>query len=193
MKDLLRTGDLSELDMHLLFAYIKQAKHDPSRWRTVLDGQTVVLYFAKPSTRTRISSETAVVHLGGVPLTVGPSELQLGRGETIEDTARVLSSYCRAIIVRTYADEQLRRLATAATVPVINALTDGHHPLQSITDMFTLSEILGAVSAVRTAGTAATAITQPRADGRVPPSWSANAPTPRNTTSAATSTTTALR
>src|SRR5689334_10785193 len=120
MKDLLRTGNLSEVDLHLLFAYIKQAKQDPLRWRHVLDGQTVVLYFAKPSTRTRISSETAVVHLGGVPITVGPSELQLGRGETIEDTARVLSSYCRAIIVRTYADEQLRRLAAAATVPVIN-------------------------------------------------------------------------
>jgi ornithine carbamoyltransferase len=151
MKDLLRTGDLSELDLHLLFAYVKQAKHDPLRWRTLLDGQTVVLYFAKPSTRTRISSETAVVHLGGVPLTVGPSELQLGRGETIEDTARVLSSYCRAIIVRTYADEELRRLAAAATVPVINALTDGHHPLQSITDVFTLSETLGGLRGKRLA------------------------------------------
>jgi ornithine carbamoyltransferase len=143
MKDLLRTGDLSELDIHLLFDYIKRARHDPLRWRGTLEGQTVVLYFAKPSTRTRISSETAVVHLGGVPLTVGPGELQLGRGETIEDTARVLSSYCRAIIVRTYGDEQLRRLAAAATVPVINALTNGHHPLQSITDVFTLSETLG--------------------------------------------------
>lgn len=151
MKDLLRTGELSELDMHLLFSYIKQAKHDPLRWHAVLEGQTVVLYFAKPSTRTRISSETAVVHLGGVPLTVGPSELQLGRGETIEDTARVLSSYCRAIVVRTYSDEELRRLAAAATVPVINALTDGHHPLQSITDVFTLSEILGGLRGKRLA------------------------------------------
>jgi ornithine carbamoyltransferase len=151
MNDLLRTGDLSEVDIHLLFAYIKQAKHDPLRWRELLGGQTVVLYFAKPSTRTRISSETAVVHLGGVPLSVGPGELHLGSGETIEDTARVLSSYCRAIIVRTYADGQLRRLAAAATVPVINALTNGHHPPQSITDMFTLPEKFGGLRGKRLA------------------------------------------
>jgi ornithine carbamoyltransferase len=143
MKDLLRTADLSELDLHILMAFTKQAKRDPDRWSHVLNHRTVVLYFSKPSTRTRISSETAVVHLGGVPLTVGPNELQLGRGETIEDTARVLSSYASAIIIRTYADEDVRRMAATATVPVVNALTDGHHPLQSITDLFTLTEIFG--------------------------------------------------
>ncbi len=143
MKDLLRTADLSEVDLRLLLAQTSLAKPEPARWSHLLQGQTVVLYFSKPSTRTLISSETAVAHLGGIPLTVGPNELQLGRGETIEDTAQVLSSYASAIVVRTYDDEDLRRFAAAATVPVINALTDGHHPLQSITDVFTLTEVFG--------------------------------------------------
>lgn len=102
-----------------------------------------MLYFAKPSTRTRISTESAVVHLGGMPLTVGPDELQLGRGETVEDTARVLGAYAEAIVIRTYSDDDVRRVAEAAPVPVINALTDGHHPLQSLTDVFTLRELFG--------------------------------------------------
>jgi ornithine carbamoyltransferase len=114
-------------------------------------GRTVVLYFAKPSTRTRISSETAVAHPGGTPLTVGPDELPLGRAETIEDTARVLSSYAEAIVVRTYADEDVHRLAAAATVPVVDALTDGHHPLQRITDLFTLVQVFGDVRGRRLA------------------------------------------
>jgi ornithine carbamoyltransferase len=143
MKDLLRTADLRPADLHELIDLAAKAKAKPLRWHDQLTGHTVVLYFAKPSTRTRISSETAVVRLGGIPLSVGPTELQLGRGETIEDTARVLSAYASAIVIRTFADDDVHRLAGAATVPVINALTDGHHPLQSITDLFTLTEIFG--------------------------------------------------
>jgi ornithine carbamoyltransferase len=143
MKDLLRTGDLRRTDLHELLELAALAKARPLRWHDQLTGRTVVLYFAKPSTRTRISSETAVTRLGGTPLSVGPTELQLGRGETIEDTAKVLSSYASAIVIRTYADDDVRRLAASATVPVVNALTDGHHPLQSITDVFTLTELFG--------------------------------------------------
>jgi ornithine carbamoyltransferase len=143
MKDLLRTADLTPADLRTLLVLARHADAAPLRWRDLLAGRTVVLYFAKPSTRTRISTETAVVHLGGVPLSVGPNELQLGRGETIEDTARVLSAYAAAVVVRTYADDDVRRLAGAAGVPVVNALTDGHHPLQSITDLFTLVQVFG--------------------------------------------------
>lgn len=143
MKDLLRTSDLTPDDLDRLLALASEAKADRSVGRGLLRGRTVVLYFAKPSTRTRISSETAVVELGGVPLTVGPDELQLGRGETTDDTARVLGSYASAIVIRTYDDEDVRRFAAATDVPVINALTDEHHPLQSITDILTLRELVG--------------------------------------------------
>jgi ornithine carbamoyltransferase len=143
MKDLLHTSDLNRADLRTLLGLAAKAKSDPLRWRHMLTGRCVVLYFAKPSTRTRISSEAAVAHLGGVPLTVGPAELQLGRGETIEDTAKVLASYASAIVVRTYADGDVRRFAAASTVPVVNALTDRHHPLQAITDVFTLGEVFG--------------------------------------------------
>src|SRR5690349_18243566 len=143
MKDLLRTADLSTADLRTLLMLARHADADPMRWQDQLTGRTVVLYFAKPSTRTRISTETAVAHLGGVPLCVGPGELQLGRGETVADTARVLSSYAAAIVIRTFADADVRHLAAASAVPVVNALTDGHHPLQSITDLFTLVQIFG--------------------------------------------------
>jgi ornithine carbamoyltransferase len=92
-----------------------------------------------------------LLRVGGVPLTVGPDELQLGRGETIEDTARVLASYAEAIVIRTFADEDVRRVADAAAVPVVNALTDGHHPLRGLTDVFTLREVLGDVRGRRLA------------------------------------------
>jgi ornithine carbamoyltransferase len=151
MKDLLRAGDLTPADLRLLLDLTGKAKADPLRWRHMLAGRSVVLYFAKPSTRTRVSSEAAVVHLGGVPLSVGPNELQLGRGETIEDTGRVLGAYASALIVRTFADDDVRGLAAAAEVPVINALTDGHHPLQAITDVFTLHELFDDLHGCRVA------------------------------------------
>ncbi len=143
MKDLLRTSDLTPDDLDRLLALAAEAKADRYVGRGLLQGRTVVLYFTKPSTRTRVSSETAVVELGGVPLLVRPDELQLGRGETIEDTARVLGAYASAIVIRTFDDEDVRRVAAATEVPVINALTDRHHPLQSITDVFTLREVVG--------------------------------------------------
>jgi ornithine carbamoyltransferase len=151
MKDLLRTSDLTPDDLDRLMALAEEAKADREVGLGLLRGRTVVLYFAKPSTRTRISSETAVVELGGVPLTVGPDELQLGRGETIDDTARVLGSYASAIVIRTFDDEDVRRFAAATDVPVINALTDKHHPLQSITDILTLRELVGHLRGARLA------------------------------------------
>jgi len=143
MKDFLKTSDLSRADLKYLLARSAKFKSKPHARRTALAGETVCLYFNKPSTRTRISFETAVTRLGGVPVTLGASDVQLGRGETIEDTARVASRFSRAFVIRTFKDEDVERLAAAATIPVINALTDGHHPCQSVADLLTLAEHRG--------------------------------------------------
>ncbi|TMR93634.1 ornithine carbamoyltransferase [Nonomuraea basaltis] len=143
MKDLLRIADLTPDDLAHLLDRADHFKLRPADSRELLRGRTVLLYFAKPSTRTRLSAETAVVRLGGTPLTVGPTELQLGRGETIADTAHVVSSYTAAVVIRTFDDEEVRSFARAAHVPVINALTDGHHPLQALADLMTLREVVG--------------------------------------------------
>ena len=151
MKDLLKTSALSPADVALLLDLADGHRRDPRRSRSLLAGDTVVLYFNKPSTRTRISFETAVARLGGVPIATGPADLQLGRGETIEDTARVISSYARAFVIRTFADADVERFATTATIPVINALTDGHHPCQSLADLLTLRDRFGSLRGLRVA------------------------------------------
>jgi ornithine carbamoyltransferase len=143
MKDLLRTADFDRDSLNLVLDASSKFKSEPLSRHDLLQGETVVLYFNKPSTRTRLSFEAAVARLGGTPVSVGPNELQLGRGETIEDTARVISSYSRAFVIRTFKDEDVRRFATTATIPVINALTDGHHPCQSVADLMTMREVWG--------------------------------------------------
>jgi ornithine carbamoyltransferase len=143
MKDLLRTADLNPANLHLLLDLAASFKQNPMAEYGLLSGKTVVLYFAKPSTRTRLSFETAVARLGGIPSTVGPQELQIGRGETLEDTAHVVSRYAEAFVIRTHADDDVHLVANAATIPVINALTDGHHPCQSLADLMTLKEAWG--------------------------------------------------
>jgi ornithine carbamoyltransferase len=148
---LLRIAELSPDDLQRLLALATAFKADPYLHRRFLANETVVLYFNKPSTRTRISFETAVVRLGGVPIGIGPSDLQLGRGETIEDTARVVSRYARAFVIRTFADDDVARFAAAATIPVINALTDLHHPCQALADLLTLREKRGDLRHVRLA------------------------------------------
>lgn len=144
-KDLLQTSDLSPGDLALLLDIAAARKTDPYAHRALLQGDAVVLYFTKPSTRTRISFEVAIARLGAAAITVGPNDLQLGRGEAIEDTARVISRYARAFVIRTHKDEDARAFAAAASIPVINALTDGHHPCQSVADALTIREKLGAL------------------------------------------------
>ncbi len=150
LKDLLRSADLTPADLAYLLERALAFKASPKR-SAALERETVVLYFNKPSTRTRISFETAVARLGGVPIGVGADDLQLGRGETIEDTARVVSRYARAFVIRTYADDDVRRFAAAATIPVVNALTDLHHPCQSLADLLTLHERFGSLRGRRLA------------------------------------------
>jgi len=151
MMHFLKTSDLSASDLEYLLRRSAKFKAKPLGRRSVLAGETVCCYFDKPSTRTRISFETAVVHLGGTPISLSSRDLQLGRGETLEDTARVISRYSRALVVRTFEDAQVERLAAAATVPVINALTDGHHPCQSLADLMTITEHKGPLSRVKIA------------------------------------------
>ena len=151
MKDLLRTSDLTHLDIDLILDLAADFRGDPHRRPRTLNDQTVVMYFTQPSTRTRLSLESAVVLLGGTPIAVGPADLHLGGGETIGDTARVISRYAAAIAVRTAADEDVRRMAAAATVPVINALTDLHHPCQSLADLLTLRDRFGRLGGLRVA------------------------------------------
>jgi len=111
-----------------------------------LAGKGVALLFSKPSLRTRHSCEMAVVQLGGHPITLASGDLQLGRGETIEDTGRVLSRYVDVIVLRTFEQERLEALAGAATVPVVNALSDFEHPCQALADLLTIEEHLGGVT-----------------------------------------------
>lgn len=145
MKDLLRIADLLPADLDRLLTIAGEAKCFPRGVVPLLQGETVVCYFSKPSTRTRLSFATAIARLGGVAEFVGPTELQLGRGETIEDTARVISRYAAAFVIRTFDDEDVRRFADAASIPVINALTDGHHPCQALADLLTLKERFGSL------------------------------------------------
>jgi ornithine carbamoyltransferase len=151
MKDLLRTFDLSRSDFKYLVQRARKFKANPHARRSLLAGESVCMYFAKPSTRTRISFDTAVSRLGGNAVVLGPTDLQLGRGETVEDTARIISRYAKAFVIRTFKDDDVRRFAAAATIPVINALTDGHHPCQSLADMLTLLEHRGTMKKQRIA------------------------------------------
>jgi ornithine carbamoyltransferase len=143
--DLLRIADLTLDELDSLLDLATAMKADPNGWVGPLRGASVACYFSKPSTRTRISFEAAVQRLGALPIMLRPDELQLGRGEPIADTARVMSSYCAAIVIRTFAQSDVRQMADAASVPVVNALTDDHHPCQALADLLTLKERFGAL------------------------------------------------
>ena len=143
MKDLLRTQDLSRDDVELLLETAAAFAEDPLRSKSALANKSVAIYMTKPSTRTRLSSETAVAHLGGTPIFIRGDELQLGRGETIADTAKIISGYCNALIIRTFAQADVEELGAHASIPVINALTDDDHPTQLLADWLTIRENFG--------------------------------------------------
>jgi ornithine carbamoyltransferase len=143
MKDLLRTQDLSRDDVELLLETAAAFAEDPLRSKSALANKSVAIYMTKPSTRTRLSSETAVAHLGGTPIFIRGDELQLGRGETIADTAKIISGYCSALIIRTFAQADVEELGAHASIPVINALTDDDHPTQLLADWLTIREKFG--------------------------------------------------
>ena len=143
MKDLLRTQDLSRDDVEMLLSTAAEFAAEPLKSRDALANKSVAIYMTKPSTRTRLASETAVAHLGGTPIFIRGDELQLGRGETIADTARIISGYCSALIVRTFAQADVNELGEHSSIPVINALTDDDHPTQLLADWLTIRETFG--------------------------------------------------
>jgi ornithine carbamoyltransferase len=143
MKDLLRTEHLSRADVELILSTAAEFAEKPLRSNTALANKTVAIYMTKPSTRTRLASETAVAHLGGTPIFIRGDDLQLGRGETISDTAKIISGYASALIVRTFAQSDVDELGANSSIPVINALTDVDHPTQLLADWLTIRENFG--------------------------------------------------
>ena len=143
LKDLLRTSDLSKADIELLLDTAGKFAKKPLRAKKALANKTVAIYMTKSSTRTRLASETAVAHLGGSPIFLRADDLQIGRGETISDTAKIISGFCSALIVRTFAQSDVDELGKHASIPVINALTDDDHPTQLLADWLTIYERFG--------------------------------------------------
>lgn len=146
-RDLLSIADLSLDEILMLFESAGRFKAERKKGilRTTLAGKTLAMIFEKPSTRTRVGFESAMTQLGGHAIALTPQETQLGRNESIADTARVLSAYCDCILIRTFGHERAEELAKYSTVPVINGLTDLLHPCQVLSDMFTIREELGKI------------------------------------------------
>jgi ornithine carbamoyltransferase len=138
IKHFLTVPDLTKEEFDHVLEQAAAWKKQP--YGDVLAGKTVALIFGKPSTRTRVSFSVGVHQLGGMPLYMSEQELQMRKSESIEDTAKVLSRYVEAIVIRTFARKDVEDLAQAASIPVINALTDEDHPCQALTDVFTFQE-----------------------------------------------------
>ncbi len=141
-KDLLSVTDLSREEIMGLFAFTRKLKKDSGQGKhhRYLEGKTLAMIFEKTSTRTRVSFEAGLFQLGGHALFLSNDDIQLGRGETIADTARVLSRYVDAIMIRTYSHNKVTELARNASVPVINGLSDMFHPCQALSDFYTVYE-----------------------------------------------------
>ena len=123
MKDLLRTEHLSKSDVELILDTAAKFAQKPLSARKALKNKSVAVYMTKPSTRTRLATETAVAHLGGHPIFLRNEDLQIGRGETIEDTAKIISNFASALVVRTFKQSDVDDLGRYSSIPVLNALT----------------------------------------------------------------------
>lgn len=143
LRHLLVDDDISPAELLGVLDDADRCKKDRYGYRPLAGPQAVAVIFEKPSTRTRLSFEIGIAELGGHPVVVDARGSQLGRGETIEDTARVLSRFVRAIVIRTFGQDRIEALAAASSVPVINALTDHAHPCQALADLQTIREHTG--------------------------------------------------
>jgi ornithine carbamoyltransferase len=146
-----RVADFTTEELQLVLDTAEQLKTTPRPDQHVLPGRALGMIFQKPSTRTRVSFEVGMAQLGGDALYLRSDDLQLGRGETIRDTATVLSRYLDAIMIRTFAQADVEELAANASIPVINGLTDSAHPCQALADVLTIRERLGRIEGVRVA------------------------------------------
>jgi ornithine carbamoyltransferase len=145
-KDVLSSADLTSRDVHGIYSLADHLK--AVRLSRALDGRSIALLFEKPSTRTRVSFEVGIGQLGGTPIYMDYTSTQLSRGETVEDTARTLERYVDAIVARVNDHATLERMASAAGIPVINALSDVEHPCQALSDYYTIREKLGRLKGV---------------------------------------------
>lgn len=152
-KDLLKLLDLSKEDILEILNLADQMKYDLKNGikHKVLKGKTLAMIFTKSSTRTRVSFETGMYQLGGQALFLSSNDLQIGRGEPVQDTARVLSRYVDGIMIRTFAQTEVEDLAKYGTIPVINGLTDFAHPCQILADLMTIREYHSALEGVKVA------------------------------------------
>ena len=152
-KDLLSCQDIDRKDMETIFdlaAKLKAGRGKPNQPRP-LEGKSVATIFAKSSTRTRVSFDVGIYELGGHTLYLDQSKTQMGRGDTVPDTAHVLERYLAGIVIRTFAQKDVEELAANARIPVINALTDDYHPCQALTDVFTMLEHAGKTDGLKLA------------------------------------------
>lgn len=152
-KDFLTLADYSKEEIEYLLHLaleLKEKQQNGERY-TPLSGKTLAMIFEKPSTRTRVSFEVGMVQLGGHALHLSSRDLQIGRGETIADTARVLSEYVDGIMIRTFEHEKVEELAQYAKIPVINGLTDDDHPCQALADLLTIYEVKGKLQGLKLA------------------------------------------
>jgi ornithine carbamoyltransferase len=146
-----RVADFASEELELVLDLAERMKQTSRAEQLVLPGRSLGMIFQKPSTRTRVSFEVGMTQLGGHGLYLRADDLQLGRGETIRDTATVLSRYLDGIVIRTFAQSDVEELAHYAEIPVINGLTDETHPCQALADMLTIRERLGRLESVRIA------------------------------------------
>ncbi len=153
VRDFISGEELSPQELLALLDRADELKagRDRGEGSGALSGRTVALFFEKPSTRTRVSFQVGIAELGGNPLALREDEMQLGRGESISDTARVLSRFVHGVGIRSGSDEKVLEFAEAAGVPVINMLTPAHHPCQAIADLQTLRERFGRLEGLRVA------------------------------------------
>jgi len=150
-KHLISLKDLSRAEIEEIFDLAVKLKANPSAYASALKGKSLAMIFQKPSTRTRVSFEVGMFQLGGTALYLGADDIQLHRGETIADTARVLSRFVNGIMARVFAHQDLLDLAKHGTVPVINGLSDLLHPVQALADYFTLWERRGSLDGLKMA------------------------------------------
>src|SRR5436190_7299367 len=148
-RDFLRVADLSAAEASAVLDLAVELREQPKQ--PLLAGATLGLYFAKHSTRTRVSFSAGIAQLGGVAIPLTPEELQLSRGESLPDTARALSGYLDVLAVRTHAHAELEAWAQWASIPVINALTADEHPCQALADALTIRDRLGSLDGARVA------------------------------------------
>jgi len=152
-RHLLTILDLSREEIEHLLARARELKvfHQQGQNPTPLKGKTVAMIFDKPSTRTRVSFEAGIAQLGGSSIYLAPGQTQMSRNEPVADTARVLSRYVDGVVVRTFAQETVAELARHSTIPVINGLTDTHHPCQVLSDLMTMEERFGDLTGLKVA------------------------------------------